>query len=41
MDDTNSGCVSYNVGDSTHPDMSVVDAGFDPAIQEQTGYHVI
>ena len=28
-----SGCVAYDAGDATHPDMSAVDAGFDPVIQ--------
>ena len=34
-------CVAYDVGDATHPDVSAVDAGFDPVIQHYTGYEVI
>ena len=34
IDDINSGCVAYDVVDQTHPDMSAVGAGFDPAIQQ-------
>ena len=41
MDDMGRGCVAYDIRQATHPDMSAVDAGFDPAIHHETEYHVM
>ena len=33
IDDIMPGCVAYDVGNATHPAMSAVDAGHEPAVQ--------
>ena len=40
-DDLKTECVTYEIGNVTHSVSAAVEAGYDPVIQQQTGYHVI
>ena len=33
-------CVAYEIGNVTHSVIAAVEAGYDPVILQQTGYHV-